>query len=308
MSYPTAAGFPQHSGTYIPTLYAQQLLIEFYKASVLASISTTEYESEIQKYGDTMKIRRLPEIESKDYVKGQELDVQTPEGDTIDLLIDNGKYWAISINALDEKQIDIDYVTRWAEHASTNQKVAIDADVLENIYSEAHASNAGANAGENSDINLGAAGAPVALTKSNIIDKIVECGVVLDNQNVPDENRWIVLPSWAIALLKTSDIKDASLTGDGQSPLRNGRVGMIDRFEVYMSNNLLTTVDAGDSNSRVSNAMFGHKSCVAFASQMMNTETLPNPKDFGKIIRSLQAYGYKVVKPEGLGHLYAKRG
>jgi hypothetical protein len=40
----------------------------------------------------------------------------------------------------------------------------------------------------------------------------------------------------------------------------------------------------------------------------MNTENLPNPKDFGEIIRSLQAYGYKVVKPEALGHLYAKKG
>jgi hypothetical protein len=305
MAYPTAAGFPQHSGTYIPILYAQQLLIEFYKASVLASISSTEYESEIQKYGDTMKIRRLPEIESKDYVKGQELDIQTPEGDSIDLLIDKGKYWAIAINALDKKQIDIDYVTRWAEHASTNQKVKIDGDVLQNVYSEAHAQNAGATAGENSDINLGVAGTPLSLTKSTIIDKIVECGVALDNQNVPDENRWMVLPAWAIALLKTSDLKNANETGDPTSPLRNGRVGMIDRFEIYMSNNLLTSVDGSD---RVSNAMFGHKSAIAFASQMMNTENLPNPKDFGEIIRSLQAYGYKVVKPEALGHLYAKKG
>jgi hypothetical protein len=300
--YPVAAGSPQHSGSYIPNLFAAKLLIEFYKASVMASVTTTEYEEPIKKFGDKLTIRSLPAIVSKDYVKGQNLDIQTPEGGKVDLLIDKGKYWAIAINALDRKQSDLDYVGKWATHAATTQKVVIDGDVLQNVYADADAQNRGSNAGEDQNIDLGATGAWVQLQKTDIIDKIIDCGVILDQQNVPDEGRYIVLPSWAIGLLKTSDIKNANEMGDAKSPLRNGRVGMIDRFEVFMSNNLLTSDDGGVA---VSNCLFGHKACIAFASQMMETESLKNPNDFGDIIRSLQAYGYKTIKPEGVGTLYA---
>jgi hypothetical protein len=37
-----------------------------------------------------------------------------------------------------------------------------------------------------------------------------------------------------------------------------------------------------------------------FASQMTNMETLRAQSTFGDIIRGLQVYGYKVVKPEAL--------
>jgi len=306
MAFPVQAPFPQLSGTYIPTLYASMLLIEFYKASVFGDISTTEHEGQLKKFGDTLKIRSLPEIIISDYTKGANLNYQTPEGGEIDLLIDKGKYWAMRFNALDVKQMDIDHIQKWAEHASAKQKVAIDGDVLGNIYTEAASENKGSNAGlESGNINLGETGSSLSLTKTNIVDHIVNAGVVLDEQNVPDENRWFTLPAWACALIKTSELKDASLTGDGQSTLRNGMVGMIDRFKIYSTNNLSKVVDGGTS---VTNAMFGWKGATAFASQMTATETLKNPNDFGDLMRSLQAYGYKVIKPDAMGHFYVSKG
>jgi hypothetical protein len=304
MAYPTVVGFPNHSGSYIPRLYSAKLLVEFYKSSVFGDIATTEYEGQISTMGDTLRIRTLPDIAINNYVKGQKLKYETPEGGYLDLLIDKGKYWAVSYNELDKKQIDIGYVQKWAEHAGSTMKVSIDADVLQNTYSDADAANQGITAGaESGNIDLGVTTDPVGLLSTNIIENIVNCGVVLDEQNIPDENRWMVLPAWAIGLLKNSDIKDASLTGDGKSALRNGRVGMIDRFTIYMSNNLKTVTDT----VKCTNCMFGHKAALAFASQMTAQETIDNPDDFGKLIRALQAYGYKVVKPEAMGLLYATK-
>jgi hypothetical protein len=37
-----------------------------------------------------------------------------------------------------------------------------------------------------------------------------------------------------------------------------------------------------------------------FASQMTNMETIRSESTFGNIVRGLQVYGYKVVKPEAL--------
>lgn len=311
MAYPTAVGFPNHSGIYIPELYAKKVLIEFYAASIFMEIATTEYEEPLKNFGDTMIIRTLPEINSRPYVKGQKLVYDTPKGGRIDLLIDQGYSWNISLNDLDVKQMDLDHKNLWAQHAAKTQASQIDRDVLQNVYLGAHASNTGAEAGAiSANIGLGTAGAPLPLDATNILNMVIDCGVVLDEQNAPEENRWMVLPSWACSLLKLSDLKAVSTTGDAVSPIRNGKIGQIDRFTIYRSNNLATVADtwaAGDDAGVAyagTEALFGHKSGIAFASQMTNTETLRNQDDYGDLMRSLQAFGYKVIKPEAVGHMH----
>jgi len=305
MAYPSASGSVSHSGTSIPVKYALALLVEFYRATVFGAIATTEFEKYVSDSGDTVRIRTLPTINAKDYVKGQKLEYEDPEPGYVDLLINKGKYWAISENDVDLQQFDQDLATKWAEHASVALKVAVDYSVLSSVYSDAHASNKGTTAGAISGgFDLGASGDPHGLTTDNIVGWIVDCGTVLDEQNVPDEDRWFLLPSWACGLIKQSELKDASLAGDGTSMLRNGRIGMIDRFHIYRTNNLATATDT----VQVTNTMFGHKSAIAFASQMKKVETVRNPDDFGVLVRMLQVFGHKTIKSEALGHGYVKKG
>lgn len=298
--YPTATGHPNMSGGYIPMLYATMLLVAFYNATVLGAITNTEYEGELQKAGDTLRIRTLPDIPNWEYVKGQQLQSSEPDPSYIDLVIDKGRYWNFFIDPVDKKQADIDYISKWAEHASMGMKVEIDSAVLGDIYGDVAAANTGLTAGAvSSAYDMGTDADPVILAKTDIIDTIVDAGSVLDEQNIPDDSgRFMVLPAWACGMIKKSDLKDASMTGDGKSILRNGRIGMIDRFEIYRSNNLAVT-----SVNKHTCAIFGHKCATAFASQMLNTEEYTSDKRFGKGHRSLQVYGYKVVKPEALGCL-----
>ncbi|MCK5433547.1 MAG: hypothetical protein KAJ03_12435, partial [Gammaproteobacteria bacterium] len=91
--------------------------------------------------------------------------------------------------------------------------------------------------------------------------------------------------------------------GDSTSIVRTGLVGMIDRFEIYMSNLLATTVDGTDT---VTNMIFCQKTGLTFASQLLENEgPMRSPDFFGDLYRGLQVYGYKVVKPEAFGHFYA---
>ena len=77
--------------------------------------------------------------------------------------------------------------------------------------------------------------------------------------------------------------------------MRNGKVGTIDRFTVYQSNNVYN-----DGTDDV--ALFGHPTALTFASQMAKVDTLRNQNYFGSLVRGLQVYGYKVVKPEAIGY------
>jgi hypothetical protein len=179
-------------------------------------------------------------------------------------------------------------------------KIKIDQRVLTDILPGISAFNKGATAGEQTlSFNLGTTGSPLTVTKdgasstTSVVDLLVDLGTVLDEANAPEGDRFVVIPAKMAGLIKKSELKDASLTGDSMSIVRNGRLGMVDRFTIYVSHNL--NVSSGKYS-----IVAGHKMGFTFASQMTNMETIRSESTFGNIIRGLQVYGYKVVKGEAL--------
>ncbi len=300
MSFPVSPGRPNYSGNFIPEIWSGKLIENFYDATVLAAISNTDYEGEIRQFGDTVNIRTTPEITIRSYVKGQTLTVENPDKPKIQLVIDKGEYFACVEDDVDKVQSDINLMDTWSKDASERMKIKIDQRVLTDLLTDIAATNKGATAGEQSaSFNLGTTGSPLTVTKdgasstTSVIDLLVDMGTVLDEANCPEQDRFVVIPAKMAGLIKKSELKDASLTGDGMSIVRNGRLGMIDRFTIYVSHNLY--VSSGKYN-----IIAGHKMGFTFASQMTNMETIRSESTFGNIIRGLQVYGYKVVKGEAL--------
>ena len=58
------------------------------------------------------------------------------------------------------------------------------------------------------------------------------------------------------------------------SPLRNGFIGTVDRFNMYVSNNLVTA-------SGVTSGLYGHPKAFDYASQMTNNESVRLESSFG---------------------------
>jgi hypothetical protein len=305
MAFPVAAGGANYSGNFIPEIWSSKLVENFYDASVLTAVSNTDFEGEIKAHGDKVQIRLTPEVTVRPYQKGMNLTVERPDKPKITLEIDQGEYFACIEDDVDKVQADISLMDEWSKDASEKMKLAIDAKVLTNILPDISTFNMGATAGRISQsINLGSTGAPVQVTKTNVLDLLVDAGTVLDEANAPESGRFLIIPAWMAGLIKKSDLKDASLTGDSSSVLRNGRLGMIDRFTLYTSHNLNSVVD---STYRCFSVIGGHKMGLTFASQMTEMESLRAESTFGNIIRGLQVYGYKVVKGEALTKLYVRQ-
>lgn len=305
MAFPVAAGGANYSGNFIPEIWSSKLVENFYDASVLTAVSNTDFEGEIKAHGDKVQIRLTPEVTVRPYQKGMNLTVERPDKPKITLEIDQGEYFACIEDDVDKVQADINLMDEWSKDASEKMKLAIDAKVLTNILPDISTFNMGATAGRISQsINLGSIGAPVQVTKTNVLDLLVDAGTVLDEANAPESGRFLIIPAWMAGLIKKSDLKDASLTGDSSSVLRNGRLGMIDRFTLYTSHNLNSVVD---STYRCFSVIGGHKMGLTFASQMTEMESLRAESTFGNIIRGLQVYGYKVVKGEALTKLYVRQ-
>lgn len=303
MAYPVAPGYSQYSGNFIPEIWSGKLQAKFYKTSVFADISNNDWEGEIKGQGDKVHIRTIPTILINKYNKGDNLTNQVPTSAPIELLIDQGNYFAVVLDDVDAVQTDLKMMDIFTNDATEQMKIAIDAEILDGVKGEAAAENMGATAGLISEnINLGVTGAPRALTKDNVLDLILDAGQTLDEQNVPESGRWLVIPAWMASMVKGSDLKAAYLTGDSTSPLRNGKLGMIDRFMVYTSNNLPKSA-AGETY-----LMAGTKDAITFASQMTNVETIRAQTTFGNIVRGLNVYGFSVIKPQAMVVMVAIKG
>ncbi|KWT73777.1 hypothetical protein [Candidatus Magnetominusculus xianensis] len=306
-SYPAVTGYPQTGsggpGKGVPRIYSSKLNDKFYQYSVVPYIANTDHENEIRGYGDVVYIRNIADVSVTDYVKGQKLTYERPEAPASELVINKGKNWNCVLDAVDKWQSDINKFDEWSEDAAHQIKVKVDTEVLADVPALVSPLNCGQYAGKvSANIDLGYAGAPVQLTKNNVLDYILQCATVLDEQNIPEVNRWIVIPAWAARFLKLSAIENVYVTGDALSPIRNGRVGQIDRFEVYVSNCISTVNDSG--GSKAFNVLFGHTSGITFAGQCINMEMLISESTYGTIIRGLEIYGYNVIKPDAVGLLY----
>lgn len=303
-----AAGF-------IPEIWSGKLVEKFYDATVLAAISNTDYEGEIKNQGDKVKIRTKPTITIRDYRADGALGVDRPTGSILELSIDKGKYFSLILDDVMEVQSDLNNMAMWAADASEQFKITVDTDVLAGILGGANSANRGASAGRISgDINLGVTTSPLAVVGRNpsggdveIIDAILRLGQVLDEQNIPETGRWLVLPAWAATMIKQSELRQVFSSGDSVSMTRNGRVGMIDRFTLYVSN--LLPAGTADGLASGEYAMYaGHAHGLTFASQFTKTETLRAESTFGNILRGLQVYGYKVVDGTALAQAIIAKG
>jgi N4-gp56 family major capsid protein len=312
---------PAYAGIFIPEIWSGKLLEKFYAATVLNAIANTDYEGEIKNKGDTVHIRTRPTITIDDYEANQDLSVQRPSSNLVDLTIDKAKYFNLALDDVMEIQSDIDLMSMWAEDASEQMKIAIDTDVLSYLgtATEIDAANYGNSAGKiSADIRMGTAASPLYVGKvgqgtgdgttsandMSVLDFIVNAGQVLDEQNIPETGRWMVIPAWMSAMIKKSDLKDASLAGDGTSILRNGRLGMIDRFTLYLSNLLPTTDSAVDTTT----VFYGTKAALTFAAQFTKMETIRSERSFSNLLRGLQVYGYKVVNGVAMGRAVVAKG
>lgn len=304
---PRASGIPDYGPVSVsrfdPELYSGKLVEKFYKTTVFGEIASTDYEGEIAGFGSNVVIRTIPDIIVQDYVIGAGLPLQYPTSTATNLAIDQAKSFSVALSTVDSRQSDLDLADVFANDGSIQLRIAADSDMLETIPAEVAPQNSGTAAGADSqNINLGDSTNPVAIDKTNVVDFIVNCGTVLDEENVSDEGRWMVASPAFIAAIKKSDLRIASLAGDGVSIVRNGKVGEIDRFTLYQSRNLLKQTSPGPAQY----LMFGHSAGLTFASQIVECQMIDNPNDFGYIIRGLMVFGYNVIGPKYVGTAVVK--
>ena len=293
MAITASAGYDNlPSGNWLPAIYSQKVLKYFRRSSVVEGITNTDYAGEIENYGDTVKIIKEPTISVSSYTKGQATNLQNLADDQETLVVDTANYFAFKVDDVEERQSHVNWESLATSSGAYALKRKYDSDILEAISTT-------------SGINAGTA---VTANSGDLCHSVIaESARLLDDQSVPEENRWFVAPPIFYEGLgaAASKVMDMSVIGSGQSPLTNGLVSNItvSGMKLYKTTALNRSGTDIVTISGTSNAFFcmgGHMSACATASHIAKTEVVRDPDSFSDVIRGLHVYGAKVLRPEAI--------
>jgi hypothetical protein len=271
---------------FIPTVWSAALLENLRSSLVYGqpSVINRDYEGEISAYGDTVKINNIGEVTIGDYTKNT--DIGSPEAltdATRTLTINQAKYFNFQVDDVDAAQQNPKVMQGAMSESAYALKKTADAYIA-SLYTEVAAGNA-----------YGSDGTPkVASDASDAYEYLVDLSVILDEADVPEEGRFVVIPAWYHGLLLKDDRFVNNGTAMGDATRMNGMVGEAAGFMVLKSNQVPNTAGAKYK------VIAGYPGAWSYAEQVNDVEAYRPEKRFADAVKGLHLYGAKVVRPTGL--------
>ena len=306
MSVGASAGYTNlPNGKWNPSIYSQKVLKFFRRSSVAEAITNTDYAGEIENFGDTVKIIKEPTVSVSSYTRGAVVNTEDLTDTEITLTVDQGNYFAFKVDDIEERQSHVNWESLATSSGAYSLKKAYDYNVLLAISDNAATDTT----------SLGSASSSISMNTGNeCANYLSTFARFLDQNDVPEDNRWFVANPEFYEILRQADAKlmDASVTGENQSALMNGAVTSrkIHGFTLYQTN-VITTGTVGVAadhtfgpvaTSGKTITLAGHMSAVCTASHIAKTEVIRDPDSFADIVRGLHVFGRKVLRGSGTGY------
>ena len=317
MAFDTAAGYANlPSGNFAPSIFSQKVLKFFRRASVAEDITNTDYTGEIENFGDTVNIIKEPTLTVSAYTRGSVVNPQDLADDQVTMTVDQANAFAFKIDDIEERHSHVNFEALATSSGAFALKRKFDANILQSMSDGAGiagADDASLSGGlTTTNTALGTASAPINVEADDAgINLMLLMARVLDDQSVPEENRWFVAPPifYEKMFQAGNKMAEVQVTGDASSNLRNGLAtpGTLAGFRCYKSTALNSTAGtdqvtlsgvATDASENV--IMAGHISSTSTASHIAKTEVVRSTESFSDVVRGLHVFGRKVLRPESI--------
>lgn len=273
---------------FVPDLWSAKLLVALRKAAVAGGLVNRDYEGEISREGDSVKITSINDVTIGSYTAHSDITWEDIDDATRSLIIDQAKYFAVELDDIEkaqQKKGGKSALDQAVDNAAYQLRDVADAFLLSTMSAAAQ--------GTANDLGTVA----IHTTKRNLYDAFVDLSVVLDEANVPEENRFAVLkPSLYGRVLKLDefvapgDIQGAEVRG-------KGFVGEIAGLSIYKSNNMPAVTDAAATGGGV---IAGSRIATTYAEQILKVKAVDRENRFAEGVKGLHVYGAKVIRPTAL--------
>ena len=283
----------QTNSFWLPEVFSKKVQVAFRKSAVAEAICNTDYMGEIAQFGDTVNIIKEPTITVTDYTRATtSLSSTVLTDQELVLQVDQAKYFQFKVDDLEKRFSHVNWQQVASDNAAYQLKDAFDVNVI---------TAAVAGIGSNT---YGTVAAPIdtghATGEVDPLDVLARLARLLDDANVPEENRWVLAkPEFYEELAKTSSKLLSVDYNQGNGGLRNGLVasGELRGFKMYKSSNVPTPSGSGNPTHQI---LAGHMSAVSCAQSLSTVESIRDNDSFKDIVRGLLVWGRKVLRPEAL--------
>jgi hypothetical protein len=269
-----------------PEVWSARLLIALRKELVYGGpmVVNRDYEGDIQKAGDTVRITSISRPAIQDYVPNV-TKITFPELTDAQrtLVVDQSKFWSFSVDDVDAAQAAGDVMPQATDEAGYALSDTVD-QFIAGLWTGVAAAN-----------DLGSIVIDATTKPTDFYDKVlVPLRTRLKKSNVPTQGRYVTVTpeGYACLLLDSRFVKvNESGTTDG---LRNGIVGTAAGFTIMETNNAPNT--AGEEFV----IQAGTKAAISFADKIRKTEALRPQDSFSDGVKGLALYGAKLLRPTGI--------
>jgi len=267
---------------FVPDVWSANVLENLSRVSVAAAVTNNDYEGDASN-GDSVKITSFTDPSITAYVAHADITVEAVTDATRALALDQFQSFAFAIDDIEKAQsVDggkvLETQLRRAAYGLAN---VLDTYVLAAIGTGASASAPDHQIAE-----------ATISTAADAYDALVDWSVLLDEADVPEQDRYAVLTPALYGKLLKDDRFVAAGDAAGSDARANGRVGQAAGFEVYKSNNLPDGPGAGAGTSMLA----GSRSACTLAEQVRSVEAGRQELRFNDFVKGLHVYGAKVTR------------
>ena len=266
---------------FVPSLWAATLLENLNDAHVAVNLCNRNYEGDISQSGDTVRITSIGRVTIDNYVKNStSISPETLDDSQQVLTIDQAKYFAFQVDDVDARQVRDDGALMDVAMRDAAWGLGDEADtsVLAAMQSQGATGNA-----------LGAL--TIGTGNVDAYENIVDLAVKLDENNVPRQGRWCIIPPWYHGWLQKNANFVSYGTQANREDLENGIIGAAAGMRIVVSNNLPS---ASTGRNYV---IAGHEMGVTYAEQINSVEAYRQESAFSDAVKGLHLYGYKITRP-----------
>ena len=286
-----------NASTFIPKLWEADIIRSYEKKLVAKNICAINPKAPIKKYGDTVHFPGLADPTIGDYVpvginnansNATTISYEDLTNTDVTLVIDQAKYFAFRVDDILEAQSNVGVRGSQTQRAGYKLRDTADSYIL-------GLPPAGVAAGTVTNVvdYSGQSSAPT-VTAKNVLIAIGQMSRLLDEANIPNEEKFIVIPPWVKLKLALAGIEFSIREGDKarDGVEWNNSMG----FDMFVSNNLTNLLES--TTVVGSMVVGGSKKAMAYAGQIQNTEALRLEDNFAYGVRGLHLYGAKIIRPE----------
>lgn len=262
---------------FVPELFDASVLRTLEDNLVMKQICKAPIKAPIKEMGDTVYFTDLADPTISDYTGS--LTAEDLVDSQISMLIDKTKTFCFKVQDVDRLMANVDLKGSQSQRAAYALKDAMEKDLFQNIAGDANAGTA----------------LSATITSANVLSYVSELARQLYENNVQENNMFMLLPPWMMTKLKLAGVGFSINEGV------NGTGGMFWTkdlgFDTYITN---TVYNSGTQATPVSTVYGGSYQAIGFAEQLLSTRMIDLSASRAQQIDGGAVYGYKVIKPKEL--------